>query len=528
MKRLVYILFAAAALIPGLAGCGGGEQTNQIHSVDLRYRAKDNYEVAAINAQPINIDVVCSDPWTITSAHPDWCIISDEEGKGFDPEQVRIGKGEATKVRIQYYDNVVLDDRIDQITIQSGSWVGKVITVTQKGTAFLTIPDEELEMDVEKGGGDIEIHVSSNQNWSAKVTSRDTDWLTIADGATGLENGTVTVHADLNGKEIRTGRITLYDRRDVAMVHVVLTQDGLKLVPAKTEVRAQYNETSVEIGVSANAGWSVKKDSDSADWITIDTPTGNQDGTIKLTLTENEYAYVRKAEIILENVIATDDEYQAKKTITIKQGFHVIPEHYVPDNDELSLWSLEEPLPVYTAGVGTKFEYPSRMSRSGMKMGTYTFCWSNFTTDATAAEPARARLWFCFKDDPNDDGAEMKVDIRPYDDGGKVSVDFNAAGDGNKPSVSSMYGMDFSKPVEVTVKFEPSDLVVEDEESGDTKTFCKVSFSIDGVAGSSFETGPELFRTCYWGASMLMYVGMYKCGSAVLEWYEYSAPIDWD
>ena len=116
-----------------------------------------------------------TDPWTVTSAHPDWCIISEEEGDASDPELVHEGKAEATVIRVQYYDNTFLDDREDKITIQSDYWTGKVITVRQKGSAFLVVSEDDLDQEVTKAGGDHFIHIKSNQDWSAKVT--DGDWV---------------------------------------------------------------------------------------------------------------------------------------------------------------------------------------------------------------------------------------------------------------------------------------------------------------------------------------------------------------
>ena len=54
--------------------------------VDLRYRAQDSYDLPAAGAKPFTILVASTDPWTVTSEHPDWCIISEEEGDASDPD----------------------------------------------------------------------------------------------------------------------------------------------------------------------------------------------------------------------------------------------------------------------------------------------------------------------------------------------------------------------------------------------------------------------------------------------------------
>ena len=199
MKQLVNIFCAAAVLLAVLSGCQKKAEQAQ-KTVDLRYRANDSYDLPAAGAQSFTILVASTDPWTVTSAHPDWCIISEEEGEGSDPEQVHTGKATPTTIRVQYYDNTYLDDREDKITIQSDYWVGKVITVRQKGIAFLTIPEADLDLSVEKAGGDYYIHIDSNQDWSSKVTAGE--WISITEGATGHGVGTVTVAAETNAKEL--------------------------------------------------------------------------------------------------------------------------------------------------------------------------------------------------------------------------------------------------------------------------------------------------------------------------------------
>ena len=175
MKKLIYILLAAAALLPGLQGCKEKEEKPGT-MVDLRYRVEDSYELDAVNARAFSITVTSTDPWTVTSRHPDWCIIETEEGEGSDPDMVRVGKGEKTTLRVQYYDNTELDDRIDYIDIRTETWHGKTVTIKQKGIAYLTVAEEAVE--IEKDGGEVEIHIAANQDWSAAVTEGDS-WLSI-------------------------------------------------------------------------------------------------------------------------------------------------------------------------------------------------------------------------------------------------------------------------------------------------------------------------------------------------------------
>ena len=90
MKRIVYILCAAAALLTALVGCQKNSEQGTMKTVDLRYRVDDSYDLPATDAPGFVILVTSSDPWTITSDHPDWCIISEEEGEASPADSVRV------------------------------------------------------------------------------------------------------------------------------------------------------------------------------------------------------------------------------------------------------------------------------------------------------------------------------------------------------------------------------------------------------------------------------------------------------
>ena len=507
MKKIVYIFCAAAVLLGVPQGCQKKAE-EAVKTVDLRYRANDRYDLPATGAQSFTILVASTDPWTVTSEHPDWCIISEEEGEASDPELVHTGKAAPTTIRVQYYDNTFLDDRTDKITIQSDYWVGKVITVNQKGIAFLTIPESDLDLSVEKAGGNYYIHINSNQPWSARVT--DGDWISITDGASGEGVGTVTVTALDNVAELRYAEVTVYDRHEVASAKILFTQDGVQLVPAVTEVRAGFDQLSSELEITSNTDWVVVKASESDDWFTLENASGKGSGTVKINFTQNNDEGLRKAEVIVKNVVANPEDFQVEKTIVVKQAYKIEPVRVVVDNDELSLWKSDwANAPTYAKGVGTTFVGKARLNRS-MAFGSYTFRWSNFVTDPELGGP-RIRHWFCFNE-----GCELKADIRPADV--KVSFDFNAAGDGNKPSLNSFTAIDdWTQPIELTIKFDPSGA-----------EHCHVTYLVNGVEAGSFDTAPDLLRSVTWNAGINMYFGVDTAGSALCEWYEYTAPMNWD
>lgn len=512
MKKIFLLFCCAAALVTGLVtGCQPKDE-QPMKIVDLRYRAQDSYDLPAAGAKPFTILVASTDPWTVTSEHPDWCIISEEEGDASDPDQVHEGKAEATVIRVQYYDNTFLDDREDKITIKSDYWTGKVITVRQKGSAFLVVSEEDLEQDVTKAGGDHFIHIKSNQDWSAKVTGGD--WVSVTEGATGNGTGTVTVNAAENSSELRYAEVTVYDRHDAPAALIKFTQDGVQLVPLSTEIRAGYDQASGEVEVLSNTKWTVAKESATDDWFEILTPTGEGDGKIQLSFTQNDGDGLRSAVIILKNVVAHEDDFAATKEIVVKQAYKITPVRVLFNADELGSWSSDwTNTPTYSKDLGgTLFNAKARLHNSSKPFGNYTFHWSAITQNPASESGVRVRHWFCF-----DEGCELKADIRPAD--GKVSFDFNAAGDGNKPSIDGFTALDFTQPVEFTFKFDPSG-----------PEHCHVTYLVNGVEAGSFDTSESLLRSVKWGTTFNVYIGVdnENSGSAVLEWYEYTPPMNWE
>ena len=513
MNKIVNILCAASVLLMALSGCQK-KDGETVKTVDLRYRAQSSYDLPATGAQSFTILVASSEPWTVTSAHPDWCIISEEEGVASDPELVHTGKADATTIRVQYYDNTGLDDREDKITIKSDYWVGKVITVTQKGIAFLTIPDSDLDLSVEKAGGDYFIHIKSNQDWSSKVT--DGEWLSIAEGATGNGDGTVTVATEVNAKELRYGEVTVYDRHQKASAIVKFTQDGVQLVPATEELRVGYDQASGELAITSNTKWKVTKESGD-DWFDIVTGEGEKDGSIKFSFNKNEGSGLRKATVILENIIENEGDFHVEKTIVVKQAYHVVPVTVMFDEDELAKWKQESGQAKYVKGQGMVFTNVCTLQNGSMPFGDYTFYWKDINA---VNNGVRVRTVFAY-----DDIQEIKFGLRISSEGAKVMyLDFNASSSG-KSGVPEKYtvpkDLDFSVPHTFSCRFLP---IVGSE-------YCHVCIYMDGNMILDFDTSEKILDEVKWGTKINMYLSVDSGGSgdsAVLEKYEYSEPLNWD
>ena len=221
MKQIFHFILIGFTLSAMFAGCSSKNEIPQANKdvVELRYRVESEYQLPARDAAPFTIVVKSSRPWSIASQHPDWCIIGQEEGEAVDGALVHEGKGESTSVKVQYYDNTDLDDRIDKIEIASDYLVAKTVTVYQRGIAYLNVPEADIEggLFVEKPQGSVTINIKANQKWSTKILPYEggtTDWLSISEGETGELDGTVTVAVKENTGEKRYAFVGVYDRHD--------------------------------------------------------------------------------------------------------------------------------------------------------------------------------------------------------------------------------------------------------------------------------------------------------------------------
>ena len=476
--------------------------------VDLRYRAEDSYSLPWNSPEAFSFLVKSTDPWTVRSYNPDWCTITPAEGEG-NPV---INEAQTYTVTVQYADNAQLDDRVDTLEIKSDYWVGKLITVYQKGNAYLDVKDEEQSLEIGEEGGDLEFAVSANQDWSA-VVIEGADWLTITSGATGSLDGKVELSTVENTGEKRYGAVSVLDRHGVERAVVKVTQNGVQLDPATMEVRAAYNQGVYELAVVSNAAWKAEKVDEKAMWLDIENPENNGEAVLRITMNDNEGNSIKKTTIKL-TTIAEPGQPVVVREVVVKQAYLQVPERTIFNAAELANWSADKGVdPVYLGAEGTYFEATSsgsvyaRLYRSGMPMGTHTFRWHTFSADA------RVRLWWTFGNNN-----EIKYNLRGSGDGTGYT-EISTSPSGPDSDFVNVKGVDMTVPHEMTVKFTPSEI---------NEGYCHVQFILDGVEFQSFDTNDNsAVPECTWQKTIGMYFGCYT-GSAICEWYDYTEPFSWD
>lgn len=285
-NKLAISLFAISTMATAFVGCKDEEAEKW---VDLRYRVEDSYLISASNPEPIVFQVKSTDKWEVFGKY-DWYTITPNTG---DP-------GETYDVTIQCEENTNLDDRIDTINIKSDYWTGKTFKLTQKGIAYLTT---DIPAIIDQNGGSSAFNISSNQKWTAKVTEGDI-WLSIEQGVEGELNGTVKIIATPNKGELRTGKVTIYDRHNKVASVVDCTQNGIQLdpqIPDNGEWFQLYEEAqTLTIHVESNAEWTVSKENEADEtWYNIPVTSFNGSADIQVKLDEHTGTKVRTGVLVL-------------------------------------------------------------------------------------------------------------------------------------------------------------------------------------------------------------------------------------
>ena len=476
--------------------------------VDLRYRAEDSYSLPWNSPEAFSFLVKSTDPWTVRSYNPDWCTITPAEGEGYPV----INEAETYTVTVQYNDNAQLDDRIDTLEIKSDYWVGKLITVYQKGNAYLDVKDDEQSLEIGEEGGALEFAVSANQDWSA-VVIEGTDWLTITSGATGSLDGKVALSTVENTGEKRYGAVSVLDRHGVERAVVKVTQNGVQLDPATMEIRAAHNQGVYELTVVSNASWKAEKTDEKAMWLDIENPENTGEAVLRIAMNNNEGNSIKKTTIKI-TTIAEPGQPVVVREVVVKQAYVQVPERMIFNAAELANWTADKGVdPVYLGAEGTLFQATTsgsvyaRLYRSGMPMGTHTFRWHTFSADA------RVRLWWTFGNNN-----EIKYNLRGSGDGTGYT-EISTSPSGPDSDFVNVEGVDMTVPHEMTVKFTPSEI---------NEGYCHVQFILDGVEFQSFDTNDSsAVPECTWQKTIGMYFGCYT-GSAICEWYDYTEPFSWD
>lgn len=226
----------------------------------------------------VSVAVAANVDWT-ASSDASWVHVSPTSGSGngaftitVDENRTYSPRGPAT------------------VTVSGPGVKTQFIKITQLPKTLLELSPYPTMTITYHGGTHKALSVRSNVKWTA---SDDAGWITLLK-TRGTGSGTIPFRVTQNtGKKARTGHITVTgggESRTLTIVQQPTPQ--LKVTP--TSMTVNYKEASYQLAVQANVKWKVKRN---VSWITLETTSGEGDGTIVFRVSKNTTGKTRVGNI---------------------------------------------------------------------------------------------------------------------------------------------------------------------------------------------------------------------------------------
>jgi len=181
--------------------------------------------------------------------------------------------------------------------------------------------------------------------WTATIQDSCT-WLDYFGNSSGTDTGQLIFRVNPNYGATRTANVFLTAPRAInSPVSITITQMAgfplLKVTPESKEVAAESNAFILQVvnAGSGNMSWTATKKDSNDDWLIIDTPSGTDDGIIRVRCQSNDS--LERTGII---VVSTDDGQTKNVSIIQKPGHPVLivsPEaHRVSGNEGIVSYTI--------------------------------------------------------------------------------------------------------------------------------------------------------------------------------------------
>ena len=225
-----------------------------------------------------------------------------------------------------------------------------VITLTQKCYDKVFYTDTNGNYTVVAEGGEVEVAVTTNFEYSVVIPKRAKSWLSIADTRATLREETLTfIFAENDSFEERSAEVELLDAEGEVLQTITFAQNGQSKIfetrPGDSSIIPLMNDgCEVEVFVTTNMEYSVVIADEAQSWLSVaDTRALLRDEIVTIIVAENKSYVGRSADVVF-----VDSEGEVLTTITIVQDGAMLPEGACPLNE---IW--------YTNGSTTEPTEPS-------------------------------------------------------------------------------------------------------------------------------------------------------------------------
>lgn len=233
------------------------------------------------------ITITASEAWTLTkSAESDWLTV-----------KMVSGKAGTTQVDLEAGENTLTKLRTATITVSSGNLTKNVEISQSAANSEISLSVDNLNF---ASVGDCQsFNIKSNIAWT--VTS-DQTWCSVSP-ASGSGDGSVSVNVEENTSTAeRTATVTV--KSDAGDKTISVTQSGVAAVLTLDVGSLEFTSGSGSkmFRISSNTMWAISSDKN---WCSVSPMSGNNDGSVMVSVEENNTASSRTATITVENATIT-------------------------------------------------------------------------------------------------------------------------------------------------------------------------------------------------------------------------------
>ena len=227
------------------------------------------------------LEIIGANSWTATSDSA-WLTLSAASGTA----------GTSPTVTAAAYEGNETRTGTITVFLNGNSAMSRTCTVTQTGVPATLLLDP-VSFTLDATHHQEVLYISTNAEWSLSV---DSDWVT-AEATKGNGDYFLPLSIAANtSASMRTARLT-FSAPDCEDAVCIIRQDGVaaNLTLSASTLSCSPASGRQSLGVTSNTSWSVV--CHDADWLTLNTTSGENNGTIYFTLTENTTGAPRSATI---------------------------------------------------------------------------------------------------------------------------------------------------------------------------------------------------------------------------------------
>ncbi len=214
-----------------------------------------------------DLDVVASQPWTVSISDPNSVKVSQFAGAGNTTLKVVVAQNTNLSARTTTVKFTLQDGTPNTLNVITAPWQDKIeLSVTKKNIGF--------------EGGSFTIDVKSNISWSV---STNKTWVTLSK-TKGEGNDNITVTVAPNNSATKDTAKVVFKTKNVVWANTFIYRDveNINVSPSSQDVSFLGGE--VPINITSNTSWTVSSDKD---WVTFSETQGSGNKTITATVAQN-------------------------------------------------------------------------------------------------------------------------------------------------------------------------------------------------------------------------------------------------